>query len=145
MGSKSKFTSYVTMISNFIFIITNKFFTNLTIITFLKQVFFFFSHNQFFIKIFFYYFFAMFIFFKNCFNKFIGCIFTPINNGWFSKFIINANNFISKTTRNMVLIFFCIRTFIALTFFKITLKISINFKRNWYLVKIIFKLNYSFF
>ena len=39
--------------------------------------------------------------------------YASIINNWLSKFIINTNNFISKTTRNVVLIFFCVRTFIT--------------------------------
>ena len=43
---------------------------------------------------------------KNCPNKFISCIFTPISNSCFSKSIINTNKFVSKTTRKVILIFF---------------------------------------
>ena len=51
--------------------------------------------------------------FKNCFNKFISSIFTSVKNNWFTKSIINKNNFVSKTTRNVILIFFWARTFIT--------------------------------
>ena len=59
-----------------------------------------------FVKMFFHYFLAVFIFFKNFFNKFISSIFTSVSNNWLTKFIINTNKFISKTTRNVNLIFF---------------------------------------
>ena len=51
--------------------------------------------------------------FKNCINKFISCIFTSINKNSLSKPITSTNNFISKNSRNVTLIFFCIRTFIT--------------------------------
>ena len=110
-SSTSKFTIYMTMIPYFFFIIVSKFFTNLTTVTLLKQLFFFFTHDQIFIKVFVHYFSAIFILLKNCFNKLIGCIFTLINNNWLSKRIINANNFVNKTTSNLILIFFWVRTF----------------------------------
>ena len=112
MSCTSKFTSYVTMSSYFFFVIINKFCTNPTTFTFLKEMFFFYTHDQMFVKVFVHYFFAKFILLMNCFNKFISCIFTSINTNWLSKSIINTNNFISKTTRNVILIFFCVRTFI---------------------------------
>ena len=58
-------------------------------------------------------FFALFILPKNCFNKFISSIYISKNNYWISKFIINTNKFVSKTTRNVILIFFWVRTFIT--------------------------------
>ena len=51
-------------------------------------------------------FFTVFILFTNCFNKFISSIFTSKNNHWLGKLIINTNNFVSKTTRNVILILF---------------------------------------
>ena len=117
MCCASKFASHMTMISYFFVIIVNKFFTNSTPVTLLKQMFFFFTHDQIFVKVFVHYSFAILIFFKNCFNKFISSIFTSTNNNWLSKSIINANNFVSKTTRNVILIFFCLRTFIAFNSF----------------------------
>ena len=83
-------------------------------VTRLKLFFFFFSHDQILVKKFFHYFFTVFILFKNCFNKFRSCIFTSKNNYWFTKFIINTNKFVSKTTRNIILVFFCVRTFLTL-------------------------------
>ena len=67
-----------------------------------------FRHDKIFIKIIFYHFFAIIIFFKKCFNKVIDCIFPSVKNDWFAKFIINKYNFVSKTARNMILIFFSI-------------------------------------
>ena len=112
MSCASKFTSYVTMISYFFFIIIKKLFTNPTIATLLKKTFFFLTHDQIFIKIFVHYFSAIFILLKNCFDKFISSIFTSINYNCLSKPIINTNDFISKTTRNVILTFLCVRTFI---------------------------------
>ena len=105
MGCTSKFCSYVTMISNFLIVIINKFFTNPTSVTLLKLIFFF-SYDQIFVEMFFHYFFAVLIILKNCFNKFISCIFAYKNNNWLTKLIIDVNNFVSKTTRNVILIFF---------------------------------------
>ena len=107
------FPSYVTMISNFFLIMINNFFTNPITVTLLKQMFFLFTHDQIVLKVFFHYCFAVIILFKNCFNKFISCIFASISKNWLSKSIINTNNFVRKTTRNMIMIFFfCVRTFI---------------------------------
>ena len=116
MCCTSKFTSYVTMISNFFFMIINNdevFFykSNNCYFVEINVLFFFSLMIKFLLKCLFITFFAIFILLKNCFNKFISCIFTPINNNLPSKPIINTNNFISKTTRNVVLIFFCVRTF----------------------------------
>ena len=66
-------------------------------------------------------FFAAIILFKNCFDKFINYIFFTVKNNWFAKFIINANSFINKIARNMILIFFSIWS----AFFSI---INMNFK-----------------
>ena len=111
-------------------------FANPTSVTLLKFFFFFFSDDQFF-TVLFHYFFTVFMLFRNCFNCF-SCIFTSVNNNWLTKFIINTNRFVIKTTRNVILRFFWVRSFI-------TFKISISFKWNWYLFKIIFKLNCSYF
>ena len=75
----------------------------------------FFSHNQIFVKIFFHYFFTVFILFKNCFNKFISSIFTSLKSN--AKSIINTNKFVSKTTRNVILILFWVKTFITFNTF----------------------------
>ena len=54
----------------------------------------------------FHYFFTVLVLFKKCFNNFISSIFISVKNNWFTKFIININKFISKTTRKVILIFF---------------------------------------
>ena len=105
MSCASKFSDYVTMTTYFFIVIINEFFTNPANVTWLK-LFFFFTHNQIFVKIFFHYVFTVSILFKNCFNKFISSIFTSKNNYWFTKFIINPNKFVGKTTRKVILIFF---------------------------------------
>ena len=106
MGHTSNFSSYVTMISNFFIVMINKFFANPTTVTWLKLFFFFFTYDQIFLKVFFYYLFTTLILLRNCFNKFISTIFTSKINNWLTKSIINTNNFLSKTTRNVILIFF---------------------------------------
>ena len=78
-----------------------------------------------------YYYFAIIILFKNCLNKFTDLIFTSVKKNWLTKSIINSKNFVSKTTRNMILTFFVIQSIIfIITFnsFHITFKISIKFK-----------------
>ena len=101
-----KFTSYMTIISNFFIVMINEFFTNPASVAWLILVFFFFSYDQVFVKLFFHYFFTEFILSQNCFNKFISSVLTLKNNNWHTKSIINANNFVSKTTRNMIMVFF---------------------------------------
>ena len=145
MSCTSKFASYVTMISDFFIVIIITFFTNPANVIWLESFFLFFIHDQKFLKVFFLLFFTVLILLKNCFNKFISSIFTPKNNNWLTKPIINTNNFVSKTARNVLLILFCVRTFINFNTLSITLKISINFKWGWFLFEIIFKLNCSFF
>ena len=70
----------------------------------------------------FYHIFAIIIFFKNFFNKFIDCIFSSVKSNWFTKFIINTYNFVSKTVKIMFVIFFSIwsiiTSIISLQFFK---------------------------
>ena len=60
--------------------------------------------------------------------------FSFVKNNWFARFIISTYNFVSKTSRNMILIFFNIRSIsifiITFNSFHITFKISINFKAN---------------
>ena len=129
MCCSSKFSSYVTMISNFSIVIINKFFTNPATVTLLKEMFIF-TPDKSFVKVFLHYFFSVPILLKNCFTRFISSIFTSKNKNQLSERTIYGNNFVSKTTRNVILIFFCVRTFIAFNFFLITLKISINFKWN---------------
>ena len=106
MNCTSKFSSYLTMISNFFIIILqiqqvllnwNCCSSSSVMIKFLC------------FKVFFHDFFAIFILLKNCFNKFICCIFISKNNNWLTKSIINTNKFVSKTVRNVFLILFWIR------------------------------------
>ena len=87
MSCTPKVTSHVAMISDFFFIIFNKFFTNPTTIDLLIK---------FLLKSLFITFVAVFRLLKNCFNKFINSIFTSKNNNWLRKPIININNFVSK-------------------------------------------------
>ena len=101
----SKFTSYVTKVSNFFIIIIKRSFTNPASVSWLK-LFFFFTHDQIFVKVFFHYLFAVIVVFKNCFNKFISNIFTSKNNNRFTKSIINTNNFVRKNATGVILIFF---------------------------------------
>ena len=108
MCCTSKVTNYVTMISNFSSSLSisflqsnNRYFVEINVVLF---------HSwTILLKAFVHYFFAIFILLKNCLNKFISCIFTSVNNSLLSKPIIN---FISKITRNVILIFLCVRTFI---------------------------------
>ena len=152
MNCASKFSSYVTMIylcynelldelftmsyltmicSYFFIIIINEVSTNTTSVTRLKLFFFFFfANDQIFVKVFFHYCFTVFKLFRDRFNKFKSSIFASKSNYWLTKFIINTNNFVRKTTRNVILMFFLIRTFIIFNILQITLKISINFKWN---------------
>ena len=88
------------------------FFTNPANVTRLK-LFFFFTHDQIFVKVLFHYFFTILILFKNHFNEFISSIFTSRKNYWVSKFIINTNKLVSKTTKNVILIFLWVKTFIT--------------------------------
>ena len=108
----SKFSSHVTMISTFFIVIINEFSAYPTRVTWVK-LFLFFTHDQTFVEILFHYFYTILILFKNCFNKFISSIFTSKNNYWLGRFIINTNKFVSKTTRNVILILFWARTFIT--------------------------------
>ena len=133
MSCASKFVSYVTMISFidlflsrdndlfqlrdndlFHFFIDNKLFTNPANAAWLKLFFFFFAHNQIFVKVFFQCFFTVFKLFNNFFNKFISSIFTTKNSYWLRKFLINTNKLVTKTTRNVILIFFWVEPFITL-------------------------------
>ena len=108
------------------------------------MLFFFFSYNQVVVEMFFHYFFLVLKFIKNCFNKFVSSIFAFVTNYWLSKFIINTNKFVSKTTGNVISIFSCVRTFITFNTFQNMLKVSINFKQNWNLFDGVFKFNCSF-
>ena len=105
MSCASKSTSDMTMVSNFYVVMINEFLINLASVTWLI-LFFFFTYDQIFVKVFSHYFFMVFILFKNCFNKFISSVFTLKNNSWLVKSIITANNFVSKTTKNVFLILF---------------------------------------
>ena len=104
MSYTSKFSSYVTMISNFFIIIMS--------FSQIQQVLLdwdcFCSSSvmiKFLLTFFFHYFFTVLILLKKCFNKFKSSILTSKNNYWLGKFIINTNKFVSKNTRNMILIF----------------------------------------
>ena len=105
MTYASEFSTYVTMISSFFIAIINEFFTNPANVTRLKFLFFF-THDQIFVKVLIHYFFTVFKLFQNRFNKFKSSIFASKNNYWLSKIIINTNKLVSKTTRNVILIFF---------------------------------------
>ena len=112
MSCTSKFSSYVTIITNFFIVIVNELFIYPTSFTSLKLFFSFSSHDQIFVKMFINYFFTVFMLLKNCFNTFVSRI-SPSQNNRFTIFIINANKFVSKTTRDVILIFFRVRTFIS--------------------------------
>ena len=105
MTYASEFSTYVAMISSFFIAIINEFFTNPANVTRLKFLFFF-THDQIFVKVLIHYFFTVFKLFQNRFNKFKSSIFASKNNYWLSKIIINTNKLVSKTTRNVILIFF---------------------------------------
>ena len=113
MSYVSEFSSHVTMISYFFIVIINEFFTNPASVTRLTLFLFFFTYDQIFGKAFFHYFFTILILLKNFFNKFKRCIFTSKNSSWFTKFIINTNKLVSKTTRNVILTFLWGKTFIT--------------------------------
>ena len=53
-------------------------------------------------------FFEIIIPFKNDFNKSVNCNYIPVKNNWFTKYIINTNNFLGKAARNVFLIFFSV-------------------------------------
>ena len=106
MRCASKSAIYVTIISYFFIVIINEFLTNPTNVTRLKLFFFFFTHDSIFTKVFFHYFFTILMLLKNRFNKFIRSTFNTKNNYWLSKFITNTNKLVSKTTGNVILIFF---------------------------------------
>ena len=99
MSCTSKFSSYLTMVSYFLIFHWNCSSSWVMI--------------EFFIEIVFHYFFTVFTLFKNCFNKFIWSIFTSVKNTWLTKFLINTNKFVSKTARNVILIFFWARSLIT--------------------------------
>ena len=108
MSCISIFSCYMTMISYLSII--NQFFKYPACVTWSKI--FFFVPVMIKFSLFFNCFFTVFILFKNCFNKSISTIFTSTNNNWFTKFIININKLVRKSARNMILIFFCVKTFI---------------------------------
>ena len=144
MGCISKFSSYVTMISYFFIVIINKFFTNPVFKCYLIENHFLLLHyDQIFVKVFFLYFFTVFVLPKYRFNKFISIIFISKNKNRLTKSIINTNIFVSKTTRNVILILFWVEPFINFSSQNYTQN-QHNFKWNWYLFEIIFKRNCSF-
>ena len=114
MSSTSLFSCFMAMISHFF--IFNEFFTYPAYVT-RSKIFLLFSHDQMFVKMLFHYFFTVFILFKNCLNKSISSISTFINNNWFNKFITYIPKLVRKTARNVILIFFFVKTFIAFNSF----------------------------
>ena len=108
MSRTSRFYCYMIMISYFIVFCSKHFILYPAFITSFKTSFIFCRHGKIFIKMFFYYFFAILFFFNNSFNKFIDCIFSSAKNKWFAKSIINTYSFVSKTARNMFLIFYSV-------------------------------------
>ena len=108
MSCISIFSCYMTMIS-YLFIII-QFFKYPACVTWSKIFFFFPVMIKF--SLFFDCFFTVFILFKNCFYKSISTIFTSTNNNWFTKFIINTTKLVRKSARNVILIFFYVKTFI---------------------------------
>ena len=108
MSRTSIFLFYMIIISCFIITCSKQFVTYAAFVTWLKSFFIFYSHDKIFIEMIFYHIFTIILLFKNCFNKYIDCIFTSVKNSWFAKSIINTYNFVSKPARNMFLILFSI-------------------------------------
>ena len=112
MCSFSVFTSDVTMISYFIFRVSNQSTSNSTNISQFKSFILFCTHNQVFIKILSQNFSVIIILNKNRSNEFVNSILLSVQHNLFAIFIINTNNLISKATKNMILIFLCVRNII---------------------------------
>ena len=102
----STFSCYMIMISCVIISCTKQFVTYSAFITSLRYSFMFYIHEQIFVKMVFYHLFAIFIFFKNCTNKFMDYIFSSVKNNCLADFI-------SKPARNMCVIFFSIWSTVA--------------------------------
>ena len=87
--------------------------------------------------------------FQKLLSESINCIFSPINNNYFAKFVINANNFIGKTARNVFWIFLSvwriIISIITFNFFQNRFKISINLKWHSWWFEISFKFYWTIF
>ena len=75
-----------------------------------KASFILYSHDKIFIKVLFYHLFTIPILLKNHFNKLVDCLFSSVKNNWLVKSIVKTYNFVSKTARNMSLVFFSLRT-----------------------------------
>ena len=110
---------YVIMISCIIISCTKQFVTYSAFITSLRYSFMFYIHEQIFVKMVFYHFFAIFIFSKNCTNKFMDYIFSCVKDNCLAEFI-------SKTARNMCVIFFWYMKYYCFIWSTITSIITIN-------------------
>ena len=100
----------VTWISYFYIFWSKQFITYPAIKIWFKTCFIFYRHDKIFIKMIFHDYLAIIILFKNCFNKFIGCIFSSVKNNWLAKSIINTYNFVSKIAKNVFMIYFSTRS-----------------------------------
>ena len=101
----SLFSTHMTMIPHLIISNIKQFITNPTNITQLKSFFFLCWHDKVFVKTFFYHSATIIVLTKECFNKFVNIILSSAQDIFFTEFIVNTNNFISKTARNMILKF----------------------------------------
>ena len=106
------FICYITMISYFIFIINYFLISYTTTIRIFIIILIFYLHFKFFIKTLINYLIAIFLLFKDPFNKFFNTITTSENFSWLHKSIINTNEFCTYRIRYILLIQFCISTFI---------------------------------
>ena len=114
----SIFACHVIMIFYFIITFSNQFTTYPSVIALIKVSFIFCIQDKVFIKVLFYFLSAIMILLKNYFNKLIARIFSSAKNDWLGWSIVNADNFLRKSTRNMFLTFFGIR---GITIFIVTL------------------------
>ena len=119
----SIFSCYMIMISYFIIFCSKQFITYPAFITWFKTSFIFYRHNKIFIKMIFCYFFVVSIFFENCFNKFIDCIFSSLKTNWLAKSIIYTYKVLSKISWNVFLIiFWCKRHYYHYHYFELLLQ-----------------------
>ena len=114
MTRSSLFTTYMTMISDLIIINNNQFTKNLTNIRPFKFFILLSSHDQVFAEMLFDHISTIIIFFEIALNNFKNCIFLSMQHNIFTKFIVNTDKFISKTTKNVILIFLGIRRTIVI-------------------------------
>ena len=84
MSRASIFSCYMIMISCFIISCSKQFVSYSAFIARFKTSFYY-RRQDFYLKVF-HHFFAIFIFFKNCSNKFIECIFSSVKKKWFDEF-----------------------------------------------------------